>query len=316
MCQHLDLWLQTWTKTHTADSHDTISDAVKQFCITPMGPMIGVVMFPGILMAHQCQATTHFQLGCVKIWFSDFKLQTWAKIHTADSHCSISVTAKQFHITSMGPMIDVVMSQGILMASQWQAMTPFELGCVKIWIYDFKPSQTSHCWQPWHYIWCYQTVLYHTYGINDWCCDVPQDFDGSSVPSHGTFWAGMCQHLDLWLEVETWTKTHTADSHDTISDAVKQFCITPMGPMIDVVMSPGILMAHQCQTIAHFELESVKIWFSDLKLKPEPKLTLLTAMTPYLMLSNSFASHLWDQWLVLWCPQGFWWLISAKTHTT
>jgi hypothetical protein len=28
-----------------------------------MGPMIGVVMSQEILMAHQCQAITHFELG-------------------------------------------------------------------------------------------------------------------------------------------------------------------------------------------------------------------------------------------------------------
>jgi hypothetical protein len=54
-----------------------------------------------------------------------------AKTHTADSHATISVAAKQFHITSMEPMIGAVVSQGTLMAHQCQAMTHFELGCVK-----------------------------------------------------------------------------------------------------------------------------------------------------------------------------------------
>jgi hypothetical protein len=67
-----------------------------------------------------------------------------------------------------------------------------------------------------------------------------------------------------------------------------------MGPMIDIMVSRGILMAHQCQAMTHFELEHVKIWFSDFK-PDEPKLKLLTAMTPYLLLPNSFISHLWDQ---------------------
>jgi hypothetical protein len=62
---------------------------------------------------------------------------------------------------------------------------------------------------------------------------------------------------------------------------------------IGAVMSQGILMAHQCQAIGQFELGGVKIWFSDFI--PEPKLTLLTAMTPYLLLPDSFISHLWDQ---------------------
>jgi hypothetical protein len=66
-----------------------------------------------------------------------------------------------------------------------------------------------------------------------------------------------------------------------------------MEPMIGAVVSEGTLMAHQCQAMTHFELGCVKIWFSDFK--PEPKLTLLTAMTPYLLLPNSFISHQWDQ---------------------
>jgi hypothetical protein len=54
----------------------------------------------------------------------------------------------------------------------------------------------------------------------------------------------------------------------------------------------------------------VKIWISDFK--PEPKLTVLMAMAPYLLLPNSFISPpLWDQWLMLVCPKGFWWSISA-----
>jgi hypothetical protein len=65
-----------------------------------------------------------------------------------------------------------------------------------------------------------------------------------------------------------------------------------MGPMIGAVMSQGILMAHQCQAMGHFEIGHVKIWFSVFK--PEPKLTLLVAMTPYLLLPDSFISHLWD----------------------
>jgi hypothetical protein len=93
------------------------------------------------------------------------------------------------------------------------------------------------------------------------------------------------------------TKTHTADSHDTISVAAKQFHIKSMGPITAVMVSQGTLMAHQFQAMTHFELEHVKIWFSDFK--PEPKLTLLTAMTPYLLLPDSFISHLWDQCLVL-----------------
>jgi hypothetical protein len=52
-----------------------------------------------------------------------------------------------------------------------------------------------------------------------------------------------------------------------------------MAPMIGVMVSKDILMAYQCQA----------------DLKPEPKLTLFTAMTPYLLLPDSFMTHLWHQ---------------------
>jgi hypothetical protein len=95
-----------------------------------MIPMIGAVISQGTLMAHQCQAMTHFELGCVKIWFSDFKPDQ-PKLTLLTAMTPISVAAKQFHITSMEPMISAVVSQGTLMAHQCQAMTHFELGCVK-----------------------------------------------------------------------------------------------------------------------------------------------------------------------------------------
>jgi hypothetical protein len=40
-----------------------ISVADKQFHITPMGPMIGVMVSQEVLMAHQCHTMTHFELG-------------------------------------------------------------------------------------------------------------------------------------------------------------------------------------------------------------------------------------------------------------
>jgi hypothetical protein len=43
----------------------------------------------------------------------------------------------------------------------------------------------------------------------------------------------------------------------TISVAAKQFHITPMGPMIGVMESQEILIAHQCQAMADFELWDV-----------------------------------------------------------
>jgi hypothetical protein len=45
------------------------------------------------------------------------------------------------------------------------------------------------------------------------------------------------------------------------------------------MVSQGIFIDHQCQAMGHFELGRVIIWFFDFK--PEPKLTLLTAMTIY-----------------------------------
>jgi hypothetical protein len=84
-----------------------------------------------------------------------------------------------------------------------------------------------------------------------------------------------------------------AMAHCTISVAPQQFHITsPMGPMTDVGVSQEILMVHQCHSTINFELGCAKILFSDFK--SEPKLTLLMVMAPYLLLPNSFISHLWD----------------------
>jgi heat shock protein HspQ len=159
-----------------------------------------------------------------------------------------------------------MVSQEILMAHQSQAMAHFELWCVKkfcscSWCQIPEPKLTLSM-QPWYHICCCQTVSYHTYGTNDWYYGVLRDFDGPSVPGHGTFWAGMCQKVQLtWCQ--PWAKTHQEN------------------------------------------------W--DLsKSSTQPKLTLFAAMTPYLLLPNSFISHLWDQWLVLWCPKRFWWPIRAK----
>jgi hypothetical protein len=60
----------------------------------------------------------------------------------------------------------------------------------------------------------------------------------------------------------------------------------PMGPMIGVMVSSEVLMAHQ--------------WYGDKSLvlpdlKLESKLTHLSVMTPYLLLPNRFISCLWDQ---------------------
>jgi hypothetical protein len=71
--------------------------------------------------------------------------------------------------------------------------------------------------------------------------------------------------------------------------------MTPMGPMIGVMVSQEMLMAHQCQAMAHFELWVVSKSSDQETKNPEPKLTLFSAMTPYQLLPNSFISHLWDQ---------------------
>jgi hypothetical protein len=62
--QNLVLSPQTSLKTHSAaaDGHDTISVAAKQLHIIHMGPMMGFAVRKEILMAHQCQAMTDFEL--------------------------------------------------------------------------------------------------------------------------------------------------------------------------------------------------------------------------------------------------------------
>jgi hypothetical protein len=67
----------------TAMAHGTIFVAAKQFHITPMGPMIGVMVFQLILIASQCQATAHFELGCVK----SLVLWVTSNLRSQNSHC-------------------------------------------------------------------------------------------------------------------------------------------------------------------------------------------------------------------------------------
>jgi hypothetical protein len=62
---------------------------------------------------------------------------------------------------------------------------------------------------------------------NDWFYGVLRAFDGTSAPSHGTFWAGMCPKFGSPGSNQI-AKTHTANSHDTIFVAAKQFHIKPM----------------------------------------------------------------------------------------
>jgi hypothetical protein len=62
-----------------------------------------------------------------------------------------------------------------------------------------------------------------------------------------------------------------------------------MEPMIGILASQRNSMADELQATTNFELGCAKIWFSDFK--SEPKLTLLMAMAPYLLLlPNSFIS--------------------------
>jgi hypothetical protein len=51
--------------------------------------------------------------------------------HIVHSHDTISVAAKQFHITLNRPMMGDEVSQEVLTAHPCQTMTHFELGCVK-----------------------------------------------------------------------------------------------------------------------------------------------------------------------------------------
>jgi hypothetical protein len=60
--------------------------------------------------------------------------------------------------------------------------------------------------------------------------------------------------------------------------------------MIGVMEFHEILMAHQCHQAWHILSQDLsKIWISEFK--PEPKLTLPTAMTPYLLLSYTVSYH-------------------------
>jgi transcriptional antiterminator Rof (Rho-off) len=110
---HFELWcvkilalqLQIEVKTQIVSSHDTISVAVKQLHIMPMGPRIDGMVSHEVLMAHQCQAMTHFELWCVKILVLALQLQIGVKTQIISSHDTISVAAKQIHIMLMGPMI-------------------------------------------------------------------------------------------------------------------------------------------------------------------------------------------------------------------
>ena len=65
----------------------TLLIAAKQFHIMPMRPMIGVMVPSEVLMAHQCQAMAHFELGCVKsLRFSDVKLEQYQEFVTYHHH--------------------------------------------------------------------------------------------------------------------------------------------------------------------------------------------------------------------------------------
>jgi hypothetical protein len=67
--------------------------------------------------------------------------------------------------------------------------------------------------------------------------------------------------------------------------------------------SQDILMAHHCQAMTHFELGGVKKLSSPHDPKPEPKLTLFAVMTPYLLLPNTFISHMLHPMIVVMASQ-------------
>jgi hypothetical protein len=94
--------------------------------------------------------------------------------------------------------------------------------CRKFWFMTSNLSQNSHCLQPWHHICCCQTVSYHTKWTNDWCHGVPWDFDGPSVPSHGTFWDGMC--WKIWFVTSNLSQNHIVCSHEGVDSPSKILC--------------------------------------------------------------------------------------------
>jgi hypothetical protein len=63
----------------------------------------------------------------------------------------------------------------------------------------------------------------------------------------------MCQKVQL-RKLNSEPKLTLFSAMTPISVVAKQFHITPMGPMIGVMVSQEMLMAHQCQAMAHFEL--------------------------------------------------------------
>jgi hypothetical protein len=76
------------------------------------------------LIAHQCQAMTHFQPRGVKSLKS--LPPNLSQTHPICSHDTISVHAKLFQIIYMGPMNDTGVAQQHLIAHQCQAMTHFQ----------------------------------------------------------------------------------------------------------------------------------------------------------------------------------------------
>jgi hypothetical protein len=88
-----------------------------------MGQMNSIYVSKEILVAHQCQAMTHFELLALWLLTSSSNLSENYQIVFSFSHHITSVTGKQFNITHMHPMICVMAFQENFMAYHCQAMT-------------------------------------------------------------------------------------------------------------------------------------------------------------------------------------------------
>ena len=66
-----------------------------------------------------------------------------------------------------------------------------------------------------------------------------------------------------------------------------------MGPMSDAVMWNRLLVANLCHANHIFGLELAKAWQAFRRF--QPKLMLLAAVAPYLLVLNHFMSSIWVQ---------------------
>jgi hypothetical protein len=141
-------------------------------------------------MAHWCQATTHFEMGCcVKNWHLDTNamgknshcIKVWHPICCCQTSSYHSFTYHEWYKGDPrafdGPLVS-----GHNTFLRWAVskidgtLTPM-LG------------QNSHCIKVWHPICCCQTSSYHPCTFHEWCKGDPRAFDGPLVSGHNTFWS-------------------------------------------------------------------------------------------------------------------------------